>query len=78
MALFIPHSTNPVWSKRRTYYKGQMKIGDIVSYQDMVGIIVETWTNHKNQITTVDVLWGDGNEARKSHFPSHLKLIETE
>tara|TARA_B100000131_G_scaffold70620_1_gene67028 strand:- start:858 stop:1049 length:192 start_codon:yes stop_codon:yes gene_type:complete len=63
-----------------------MKIGDLVTgdgmttcdYQDMVGIIVETWTNHKNQITTVEVLWGAGNEARKSHFPSHLKLIEVE
>lgn len=48
-----------------------MKIGDMVSvsmrddhnkhvYYDRIGIIVDTWTNHKNKLQTLDVLLENG------------------
>ncbi len=67
---------NPIFtSRKRNYWKGQIKIGDVVQRDKEVGLVVETWTNHKNQITTVDVLWGEGSEGRQSVFPSGLKVV---
>ena len=69
---------NPIFTTRkRNYWKGQIKIGDVVQsvLSQEVGLVVETWTNHRNQITTVDVLWGKGSESRQSVFPSDLKII---
>ena len=68
--------SNPIFTKRkRNYWKGQIKVGDVVQRGTEVGLVVETWTNHRNQITTVDVLWGEGSESRQSMFPSGLKII---
>jgi len=67
---------NPIFtSRKRNYWKGQIKIGDVVRRANEVGLVVETWTNHKNQITTVDVLWGEGSENRQSVFPSDLAIV---
>ena len=68
--------SNPIFTNRkRNYWKGQIKVGDVVQRGTEVGLVVETWTNHRNQITTVDVLWGEGSESRQSMFPSGLKII---
>ena len=67
---------NPIFtSRKRNYWKGQIKIGDVVQRGTEVGLVVNTWTNHRNQITTVDVLWGEGSESRQSVFPSDLTII---
>ena len=69
---------NPIFTTRkRNYWKGQIKIGDVVQsvLSKEIGLVVETWTNHRNQITTVDVLWGEGSESRQSVFPSDLTII---
>ncbi len=68
--------SNPIFTNRkRNYWKGQIKVGDVVQRGTEVGLVVETWTNHRNQITTVDVLWGEGSESHQSVFPSGLKII---
>ena len=68
--------SNPIFNSRRNFYwKGQIKIGDVVQRGKEIGLVVETWTNHKNQITTVDVLWGEGSESRQSVFPSGLQIL---
>ena len=68
--------SNPIFTnQKRNYWKGQIKVGDVVQRGTEVGLVVETWTNHRNQITTVDVLWGEGSESRQSVFPSGLKII---
>ena len=69
---------NPIFTTRkRNYWKGQIRIGDVVQsvLSQEIGLVVETWTNHRNQITTVDVLWGEGSESRQSVFPSGLVVI---
>jgi hypothetical protein len=74
---------NPIFTKRRRYWKGQIRVGDLVrvrSHVDTkyakVGLVMDTWTNHKSLIQSVDVLWGDGSQPIKCHDPSVLVLVE--
>lgn len=62
-----------------------MKVGDLVRvstrdddnrhvYYDRIGVVVNTWTNHKNKLQGVDVLLENGNI--KNVRPSALGLIQ--
>ena len=72
---------NPIFNTNRRYWKGQIRVGDVVKVrQDKrstapVGIVINTWTNHKNLVQSVDVLWGDGSSPTKCHDPSVLEII---
>ena len=70
----------PLFTNRRRYWKGQLRVGDVVRIRShganaKVGLILDTWTNHKNLIQSVDVLWGDGSEPIKCHDPSVLIIV---
>ncbi len=72
------------FTSNRRYYRGQLKVGDLVKIKShvgdgaKVGLIVDVWTNHKRLIQQVDVLWGDGAEPRKCHDPSVLEVVYVE
>ena len=72
---------NPIFTNRRQYWKGQIRVGDVVRVRQdrrptaKVGIVINTWTNHKNLIRSVDVLWGDGSDPTKCHDPAVLEIV---
>ena len=58
-----------------------MKVGDLVSLimkktqpaqVPRLGTVVEVWRNHKNVITTIDVMWADENGSRITHHSPRL------
>lgn len=62
-----------------------MKVGDLVRvstrdednrhvYYDRIGVVVNTWTNHKNKLQGVDVLLENGNV--KNVGPWSVGLIQ--
>ena len=64
-----------------------MQVGDLVSLKmkktqpaqvPRLATVVEVWRNHKNVITTIDVMWSDENGSRISgHAPALFEVVSS-
>ena len=65
----------PIFTNHRRLMKGQVKVGDKVQRGSDVGLVVNWWSNHKNEITTVDVLWGESKIPQSVSQFRNLTII---